>query len=322
MCLLGRLVIYAAFIYTLICNLLDTLTQVSSLAKVTRSVNDCISLATIVYTLWLIMLKRPKILDLLKRSNQTWITHVVFTLIGIPFVAVNIKLCMDGYFAGNSHQIIRNICIIGMHHLRTFLLMVYLEITSSLKEHCRLLHSASMKPLVKMETLVIEKWAIRDEIHMCNSLFAMPLSLLYVQIFLRIIVSLNYLFTGTLHIEPFVYIVGQAFYLTEVFIVAQRSSELTAYIYNVERNVFQKSRKILLGAICLTPSDDLPLQCEVLCFNEKWDSLRVGFYVHSQGTFVAFLVTSVTCIAVVLQFDFKIVQIIKDLADRVGENTP
>ena len=57
----------------------------------------------------------------------------------------------------------------------------------------------------------------------------------------------------------------------------------------------------------------------VLRFREEWDALEVACFTSNLGNFSKFLSTTITCVAVVLQFDYKAVRCITNLAR--GDNS-
>lgn len=310
--------IHGTFVYLVFVEILGLLKGAANCVMIAHTIDGAIFAIMWVNMLWPILFEKTILLELLEDANRTLVWHVLVLILSMPYT-----ICQSRYFFKQIHtsQLLESancFCSIVLPFLRTFMIMIYVEAMSSLRNRYRSLLAATATPSSDPYILLKAKWQLRDSIRDLNELYATPLSLAYIQIFLEMIVSIGRLVTEAAIEESFMYLISNLCFTIQLYVIASKSSNLTDVLIEIERYALHRRTHECAMKNWLHDTDPSLILWQVLRQDERWDSLRVACFVHSRTTLISFLATSTTCVSVVLQFDFKLVKVISDLGAKFG----
>lgn len=290
----------------------------SSCTEIAGCFRDTFRLLFAMKTLWLFIMKRKELNDLLGSSGAHWTAHLRVIACGLPLMALRIKLATENALANRPLACLGNLCYAILPYYKTFVLMLYLESASVLGNKHQALLASVTDPFMNLEELSKMKWSIRDVIHSINQLFATVLALSYVQLFIGAIYTLGYLATSDQRLDSWSVLLSYLCMVVQLYMIAQQSSQLADTLIDVQRRILQKRSETPFGVRALGSSSCSPpaILWNVLSFDEKWDCLRVSFFYHRRATLVSFLATCMTFTAIMLQFDFHVIYVINDLSKQ------
>ena len=190
--------------------------------------------------------------------------------------------------------------------------VIYADVVSVVVNEQREILQSLRESSPCVDKLVAKKWEIRDRISTINSMFAGILFSFYLQSF-----SIAILFIGKLVIydtalaSSVVDLALLLSLLTQLISLARRCSTLYRLYSDTERALLLRARG---GGLCNTCHDEL---FATLRFHGQWDLFKLGCFSHTAENFAKFLATSLTCVTIALQFDYKV---LKALATLVNGN--
>lgn len=193
----------------------------------------------------------------------------------------------------------------------TIFFVLYMNVNSSVLGQLERLYQVTQKDNYSWNFLMREKLRIRQEIRVINSIFALPLALHYVQLFIGVIFDFAATMGHSMHPYEKSILMGSLFtYLVTLLRAAHMGSQITSKCLDTEFH-------LMTLAVHTTASRDTTERSEainVLRFRGEWDALKVACFESSLENFIKYLSAMVTCVAVVLQFDYKVVRFITNLA--------
>lgn len=155
--------------------------------------------------------------------------------------------------------------------------------------------------------IVSQKWKIRKRIRDVNGMFATPLAIYQA----RVPVTLIYLFwqavdKGNTNLTKMFLFMFQCTFLNHLFVLSRKSSTLVAGGTGIEVHFMKQvpDQNVLHHVNLLG----------VLRFREEWDVLQVAGFSLSTPNFLRYVGFCMTCVAVVLQFDYRIVRALNRLS--------
>lgn len=162
------------------------------------------------------------------------------------------------------------------------------------------------KYLNAFESLSLKR-KIRYLIRKLNKQFALPLAMFYSQIVMAILFSFSRVVGARTTItESMNFILFQFFLILIHFCLAGKASSVAAHGAKVESILIMRS------------SGGLQVECAnllgVLRFREDWDVLRVACFPLRISNLLSFLACCITCVAVILQFDYKVARSLSRLS--------
>lgn len=278
-------------------------------------------------TLRIIIYERPTLVRLLEGNRaHDWMPKIVFILLSLLTIVVYIWLATVFYFRRSYNQCLTFIFYLHRLLVRIFLIFIYLETLSVLEYQCRFLLALSRGGGNKVHNLIVHKWLIRSAITALNKLFALPLVFTYLQFVIGSVILINRGIAGKMRLRLWIYAASIGCLLAMTYMMACRCVRIVNILIDVERQVLRQLGSYhwfdgMPFAIKQPPQTYSLYQWKILCFDEKWDSLRIGFFVHGQQTFASFLATCVTSLAVIMQFDYKVISVVNNLAWEYGGGT-
>lgn len=314
-------------IYPSVSSLSRKLKEIVSLAKLAYSIIFCLAVVLVAITVNVIGFNLPKLLDLIGRENLLRKPqHFLIFLVNLP---VEIQLIFSGisaYKEGDPMLAIYYFGYISRVFMHNIMGIMYLNALNILDHRVTDLLTSLQSSYCKMDILVKMKWKIRNRIANLNSLFSAFLGFIYARTFTEIIVAIESFVTTTKTFWFTLSCIARLSPLIVVYYVVHRSSQLMHHLVDVERLALRKLSEVnsFNGFVYLISSrHSCPfLQWQALRFDNNWDSPKVGRFVHNKQTFIGFLATCITFIAVVMQFDYRIVGHVRSLVDEYGKLAP
>lgn len=197
-------------------------------------------------------------------------------------------------------------CLVGIF-------IMYNDVIGNLKRRNQEILRAIRSGKHSLNTIAA-KWEIRDAIAKANSLFARIIAAYYIQFFACVIYTVAMMTQNEpQRVDKSWLFINTAFVGAQLFDVARRSSILTPLSLQIE---FELVKRI---------QPHPPAEMAILRFREEWDVLQVSVFAHSAANFLRFLGSTITCAAIILQFDYKVVRTLNIMgvlfAESVGRNT-
>lgn len=158
------------------------------------------------------------------------------------------------------------------------------------------------------QKILNEKWRLRRRIERVNRLFAWILGLYHLRIFMSGVQAVRDFLGREKSTAHIIWIMlEQIAMMVQLFDIAMKASALQRSSLEIEKHFpsgIRRDTQRRLNEILLA-----------LQFHEDLDTLRNGCYSLGSGKFLSFLMTSFTCAAVVLQFDFQVVRTLTTLGE-------
>lgn len=330
--LLFSVIIYGVHTYFTVANLLFILRSSSSFAAVALPVYGVLFEVLVGQVCWMYTTKRGKLLELLSNSKNLRACrarHFLLLVLAVPIALLNVKrFITEDLVKQDVGRAVWRFCSTYLFYMRASMLMLYLEAIASLNERNKsivtFLSSHPVSP-ARIDIAVKKKWQIRNTIEDLNTMFAMPLAVIYILMFTEVLLIISLQVGRSNPVAFAIHSIGHICLIVEFYVVAQQTSELTRKFMEVERRILE-----ILGQVSyasLMPKSKIQLfnqrisiHWKVLLFNEKWDSLRIAYFTHGLETLFRFTSTCITCIGVVLQFDFQVIKVINELARAYGDS--
>lgn len=277
--------------------------QKLNLTWIVGRINEFYFVLTSLHATFIFVTRRESIVSLLKTGNRRVRDVVLPWVTMLPYIVMVIVF-------GTAENLIRRVALVHALIMTAGFNLVYTDI---LENNRALLRDVSRcVERLELSSVARKKWHVREQIQKTNDSLAWLLSGYYVQILVGIVLS----FTDTLA-ETKSYDAGYMSFgallsfMFQIFLLAYGSSACASLCQKTEGS-FSKLIDI---------SDAACEKCQgkylrVLKFREEWDSLKVGCFSQNVPNFLSFLITCITCVAVLLQFDFKVMGILSRLASQ------
>ena len=268
----------------------------ASFMHITSNLSNCIFFGSNVYAALIFVNLREEIRSLLQ-SKTRMSQKVIQTLIcAVPSFSDMLRQMSSACCVST---IIANVLFAHSYFTLTCFFILYTDIVVELTvRNEQILDWARRTDRNSFDPL-IAKWEIRDRIGKLNSIFANLLPLYYVEYFLLLMRFSADLLEGlpdpTGYALMFLMIVGITLPLFEL---SRRSTYLTSISMSTEYVLSNR----------FPPETQTDNALAVLRFREYFDVSMIAVYAHGVPNFLRFLSFSITCIAVVLQFDYNIQQ--------------
>lgn len=258
-------------------------------------------------------------------TGQHWSRILAYLILNIP------TLVLYTFFIAKKYTMSRYAEALGTSFLtytvivRLIFHVIFFEAAFIIEMRCKSLLEALNSEKMALNDLMKKKWLTRKAIADFNRIFAIPLAVMYSQVTSGCVVMVSSVVMVASVPVTLACVSSEVCLLITAYIVANRGSRLMTLLADIERCFLHRlNRADLQDRLAEHMHKQkwccASIQMKVIGFDEKWDSLKVGCFVLSQRTFISYLATSVTCVAVGMQFDYKIVRMINDLAKRHGKD--
>lgn len=294
-----------------------------SLARLAFIMHILASYIIIVITIRIVGFKSAKLVQLLEgKAGKVWVQQLITVLLRTPAICYLTTEIVDSFQRGERMESFYNLCHIYLVLITTLPVLIYIELASILQQRARFIVESFDDYEIKFKDLAKEKWLIRDRTADLNSLFSNIIALSYMQFSMEAILSINSYVTVRQSSWSMVVSVSQLCALGVGFLLARQSSTMMSLLIEVEQLALKRLCAITSSGGTLhgvLPKHSCPLvQWQALRYHSIYDSLTVGCFVNNQQTFMSFLVTGITCLAVIMQFDYKVLWVVQNLADKYG----
>lgn len=275
-------------------------------------------LAAISYMLWTLatvnafILNRKSVQGLVQSEGTKALDVLVPLVCSIPFLLTCLSIvCRVNRFP----IIIGYVNYAGFKLSATVFSMVYANVGSSILSQLENLHELVRSRDVSWNFLLSEKIRIRKEIESVNSIFARPLTFQYVLMILGVTSDVAAVMGSTLrNLEKIVLLISTFTYLANLIYAAQKGSMVISQSVDTEFYVWT----LVVSRVDVRDSERQWEAIGVFRFREEWDTLRVACFASDLGNLVSFLSATITCVAVVLQFDYKFARYITNSANAAS----
>lgn len=200
---------------------------------------------------------------------------------------------------------------VGFELSMTVFFMVHSNVSESILAQLKELHELTRKADVSWNHLLLEKLRIREQMALANSIFARPLAFYHIQVFIAVVFDFASIMGHTMHIHEKSLLMASLFaYLIVLAYAARKGSTILSQCVETEFQIW----KLVVSRADLRQTGRQSEVIGIFRFREEWDTLQVASLTLTSRNFLVFLSTVVTCVAVVLQFDYKVVRTITGLA--------
>lgn len=226
-----------------------------------------------------------------------------------PYLILNFVAISQ--FADRSLQLGRIVFVLYDFSRMNFLMLYNDALIKILKIQIELKVSiATPMTATSRDEISSRKWLIRDLITKVNDLFALPLIMFYLHFLTMVVCFFCDFFGQSSELNELSVIMASV--LCDIFqalslvnkcsTVAAHNAELEGYVF---KQTLSKDGDELVDADFLA----------VFRLREECDFLRVASFTIDIRSFLKYLTFCVTLVAIVLQFDYKVVRYVKTLAD-------
>lgn len=205
---------------------------------------------------------------------------------------------------------VSNLCLLFLDIPAATFLTAYLDVLNNIVGNSECLTECARNPELSLDNLLSKKWELRDQVRKSNKFFSVATFFYYSQANFAILISFGDIMGRNLDSMTGVLVTSNTIaYLITLLVLARKSSRLETHAIELENRV----RRRLFW-------ENSSTRCEVdiipaFNFREEWDCLRVGCFAHNDGNFWRFISFLITSVAVILQFDYKVIRTITSLAN-------
>lgn len=284
-----------------------------SLSDITISASVVWFTLSTVYVLLVMRMKNTEIAPLLQRNGRRLIDTVLFILLALPECMIVTKTTFTD--KGFLEQLTGMIFLVQYFNMVIFF-GIYKDIADALTEDLERLRRVTMDSMPRWEYLISVRWKIRDRIRTANSVFSVSLSFFYVQGIMTTVYVAAELTLQEFGTEGDVLIcLSHICYFSKLIILASKASKVRSLSKDLERDYLEKTCNI--GSVSYIHF----VAARTYKAQEDWDTMTVGCFSHNLQNFWRFVSVLTTCVAVVLQFDYRVVRMINDSADAMKNVT-
>ena len=272
--------------------------QRMSFVDMSMSLNILISIVNALSAVFSVMREHDKLEALLQRHGRSF-RDIIAPLLGLIVELTGSALNFTGPLANlpATAYMITDV-------LRAVFFMIYTDIIRGL--------SRSQEQALKLlstpcgfKDAIAEKWSIRNRINVVNSIFGRTLPAYYLLSSTIAIFTVSRAIMTSDPLSPLhavLMVITLLSLMFQLFVLAYRSDALKRQSLEIEYDLLKRIRP---------HSDQNSRLLELLVvfrFRDDWDNLQIGCFVHDLGNYVKFLASLVTFIAVILQFDYRVVR--------------
>ena len=278
-----------------------------SLTRIVREINLFGFILTSLYGWFVFLTKQERIVRLLRTGNRRMIDLAMPCISMSPYILLAAISCD---WTASPVTVIQRVGLIHCMVIGAGFFLVYTDIL----ENNRALFQEISRSVDELElsSVAEKKWLARDQIQKTNDLFAWILSAFLVQIPTTIALTFTDLLRGVNFNAFGPYGFLGLFTLTlQLFELARRSTACVSL-----------RRETSMGFARIAETTDvICAACQskfirILEFSEECDSLKVGHFPLSVANFLSFLISSIACVAVILQFDFRVMGALSKMASQ------
>lgn len=274
--------------------------ETRSLSDYSTFGTDCIFIGTVIFLNVRLMVNHDEIESLIRRSGRPARQLLSQVVYAAPFGLICLRRGLYGTDAGTSPKE-AYFALLELSTMAFF--MACTDMVSNLKCAHENILALTAKIEANQEALVLLKWESRDRIRRINESFAWTWGAHCMLTYNTAVFVVVEMLGGHLNLlDKTISVMGDCFSLLRLYRLAEGSSSLRNSCLTVEakiQNGFQKNELKRGESESLLPA---------MAYREDWDILLSGCFPLDSRRFLSFLATSVTCTAIVLQFDYHVLQ--------------
>ena len=282
-----------------------------SLTVVIANLNYCLFTFANVFATFVFVSKREIVVPLLQKNGRK-LEDVLCPLLRMAPNLISPAVCQSSGTENSEDLYARVSLAFGVAITTGFLLIVADVLIELSKLHQDLLSSIEVIGKGRPGSLVRKKWHLREQLQQSNDLFAWILSIFYFQVVLSAVLTLSLSLGESPQFDSYLLGLSALIGLTsQIWSLASKSSACLRMCDEAE-NLFSKF---------VDTNNTICRRCQVkhfrlLRYRDEWDAVKVACFTQSVPNFLRYMVTCITCVAVVLQFDFKVVGTLSELASK------
>lgn len=194
----------------------------------------------------------------------------------------------------------------------TIHLMVHLNLINNVLQKLKRLHVSLGRAGGDWSSVALEKLRIRKDLQTINSLFALPLSMHFIQFYAAVLFNSAAMMGSTMRsYEDYLLLISGATPTVNLLLVACKGSRVVSQFLEIENLALSLS----VTANTVSRNGKQLEAMNIFRFREEWDTVQALCFTLNIGGFLKFMLTVFTCTAVILQFDYKVVRSITSLAE-------
>ena len=202
--------------------------------------------------------------------------------------------------------------VIIFHFGTTAFFVIHTNASRGLLVQLERLHEQTRRSRLSWNYLMREKLRIRRQIRAVNFVFSSCLGFHYIGLFVATILTLGYVMGRGMRMhEKSVLLMNLLTYVATLLRTARQSSRIILQCLETEFHVW----RLFVNRVDLPGDEKQSNAVDFFRFREEWDTLQVACFSANSANFAKYLCTVVTCVAVVLQFDFKVQRVLRNLAE-------
>lgn len=289
--------------------------EVIGLAKIMMVFGGCALTLTTTYNSFVFVRKGESMRKLLRSEGRSLRDFL------LPTIFVILNNASPLWVLGSSNYYEGTVAVIYMlcdTITMSGFFCVYTDILESIfQRHENILLSVQSLPKQAESSIVVKKWQARRIIRETNALFAVILSMYYIQAPLIFVIGLAQTMEQTSKLgDSCMILLVLCSFVGLLWLGAIRCSAIASACCGTE-HVFAEA---------IDSCDSICRRCQkqhlrVLAYREDWDSLKMAFFSQNAPNLVGYLVTCMTCVAVVLQFDIKVVRNMANWSSQMRGNS-
>lgn len=213
---------------------------------------------------------------------------------------VTILSFWGAFLSKTAEDALKEVYYISIRFSHIAFFLVSSDIVRNLMEGHDDLMALTAKTELNHERIRFSKWELRDRIERLNQLFSWLWGMHHAEIFNMSVFSVYEVIDGHSGIfDKAILLLAHLFLMHRLFDLARGSSSLKERCLDIEARILSVDLRNEIGGNTLL---------RVMAFREECDILRSGPFPLEKRKFINFLATSVTCIAVILQFDIRVLE--------------
>ena len=257
------------------------------------------------YTVFWTRHNRENLQPLLARNGRRFGSVALPILSGMPELAFHV------------HKLLwtpRSVCRVFWSTVLTqcsiTFFLIYMDLIDTVTRDQRQLLYWVQRPALNYRVLVTMKWSIRDRIRRSNEMFAQIFLMNYLVNFFIAIYVLGRVILRDVELNTYLFLFTiLLFSFVQLYASARRCSMFKTLCEDTDQALLKQFRSCDDGYSSLHAN-----LSAVFRFHDAWDEFKLGCFSHSVQNFLKFLMSGLTCIAIILQFDYNVIRTLNALS--------
>lgn len=264
--------------------------------------SECAHIGAVICFSILIIRDHDEIEKLIRRSGRKPEHLLLQIACMMPFSLIDFRRALSAANTEGS-RLVDEVYFALLHFSVMVFFLTSSDVLHNLKDAHHKLVALTANVEVNEEEIRCLKWELRDRIKRINKIFAWTWGVHYALILnTGVFVAVAVIDRSLAFTDKTVVFIGHICVLLRLLDLAESSSSLKENCLDIEGRLLGRGRG---NAIESSASEAL---VATMAYREDLDILRNGCFPLETRRFFSFLATSVTCTAVILQFDYHVLQ--------------